>query len=329
MDRKLEVLSLDKELCSFYDYCRENNFSPEEMRIICAPLRNAVVKSKVCRLLKGLLLVLLLLGTFYYMFRTETFLWHASAVGRIGMIKVLPWWNWQVLFSEKCLLRGTVPVVEEARFDCVLCEAIDEVPTERSLDPMTLNDLYLDVNVPVIIEDGTFWSEAVKKNISEVLLRIEDISDSYPCEVSTNVQSRYLDASLSKILAKALRFRKWFLQFQNCEPEAVKAFRLVAPRPNFLPHDVSPIQYSWLLMSNDYNCQKFKSVALREKFAIVGQVEGSTRARLVPRKNCAGVCSVLEAELIPGQALVFGSLWDLEYKPREGDMNVAVVLEAH
>lgn len=330
-----ELKTVEKELCSFYEYCKMNSFSKEEMEEICKPLHLLIRKSLLMRYIRYITYFVLISSFLYYICISETILWNLSAIGRVFMVKLLPFWNWEKLSNQKCLinnfLREPEPILAP-KFDCTLCEAIDDIPTTTNIDPYVLSEIYLDLNIPVVITDGLknypHIDNANHFNLSEDILSDETLATSVPCELSTNMlpTSNY---KMSDIIAKPVKFKKWFLHFQNCDFNAVKQFRILAPRPYFLRPEIIPIQYSWLLMSDNYQVSKYKKLELVDKIAVFAQMNGSNYIRLIPRLNCADECPILEMELQHNEAIVFTSLWDLEYKPNHISRNIAVVLETH
>ncbi|GLV36852.1 uncharacterized protein CBL_02313 [Carabus blaptoides fortunei] len=325
-----EILAIEKELCSFYEYCKESGFTEEEMRSICKPLTTMIRKALIIRYLKYFLCIVIYIMLFYFLIQNDRVSWHLSAIGRILMIKLLPYWNWEKLANEKCLIPNYMYTAPKPTLDCTLCEAITTISIENNVDPYELSELYIDVNVPVIISDGLLnwpYFHDQSFNLTEILLSDNILSNTIPCELSTNMFSSL--AYVDTILKQSLKFKKWFFHFQNCDFRAVKQFRMVSPRPYFLKAEISPVQYNWLLMSANYESPKFKPIALKERITVIGQIQGSNVIRLTPRLNCADECPLLQIELLDGEALVLTSMWDLEYKPNPDKFNVAIILESY
>lgn len=125
---KLELINL--EVRTFYEYCKEAGISDEEMDIICRPLTNAVRKAIIKRLTRGLLILIMVLAIGYTASQTVTLQWHAAAVTRIVLIKLLPVWDWTPLYSNKCLIQKPEQRNLESNIvsatDCIACEAISK-----------------------------------------------------------------------------------------------------------------------------------------------------------------------------------------------------------
>lgn len=326
---KKDFAAAEKELNVLYDLCKEQNLSSEEMKFLLEPLRKIIFKNWLSRNFRRMFILLIVILVLYSIVQIDTVAWHLSAVGRIGMIYILPYWNWEKLMNEKCLFYGHKTEDNVKHFDCTLCESIDSIAVEKNIDPELLSDVYLDINVPVLLSDGLkSWPVYDMVNLTQIILTNDILSKSYPCELSTNMLSSTRD--VSQILKRTYKFNKWFLHFQNCEMDAVKAFRVLTPRPQFLKPEISPIQYSWLLMSKNYKFPDYKTITLKEKITVIGQIIGSNYVRLIPRKNCYKKCPIIELNLQKNEVLVFGNLWDLKYKPSDDDeVNIAIILEAN
>lgn len=121
---------INSEVQSFYEYCKEAGMSDEEMDIICRPLTTAVRKAYIKKWTRVGLIIVMILALGYTVSQTETAQWHASAVGRIILIKLLPIWDWTPLYYNKCLIsKAQTDNVEDdfTTINCISCEAISEL----------------------------------------------------------------------------------------------------------------------------------------------------------------------------------------------------------
>lgn len=131
MSQKEKFELINSEVRSFYEYCKEAGISDEEMDIICRPLTNAVRKASIRRWTRLFLLLVMFLAIGYTVSQTDTFQWHASAMARIALIKLLPIWDWTPLYFNKCLIERSQPqnlgddLVSPT--DCITCEAISKL----------------------------------------------------------------------------------------------------------------------------------------------------------------------------------------------------------
>ncbi|GJQ85962.1 hypothetical protein Trydic_g21809 [Trypoxylus dichotomus] len=316
------VSHLETELKQFYDFCRANNVSDEEIASICKPLLPSikVIKLKFV-LYVGILILLLTL--FILLSYLEVVHWHYSALGRIFLIELLPVWNWKTLKGETCIIKP--PKAAEAPSelqDCTFCEYLHNIDVLDAKETEFIYEKYLKTHRPVILENGMdYWMDAIDyEDIIRSLLTDETLSNSYPCQFRSNIN--YAIGNLYQSLKDITEYPAYFAHFQNCEFDAVKAFRKYIPRPKFLAAEISPIQYSWMILSNDYAVEKFKAVSLSDRITVVGQLHGKTDIILVPN-DCPEDCDVLMIELSEGEVLVFSELWSLEYRPYAGSQNMA------
>lgn len=325
---------LNRDFDAFYDFCKENNLTDAEIRQLCQPLIKTIRKTKIIKQLKIAVFTMFLLLTLYMVCTTETIAWHLSAIGRIFLVKTLPFYDWTTLRNEICLIKGPQSnIIEQNGPNCILCESIEEITTfNEIINPDAIYEQYIKLHVPFKITTKTDLPWKIKSlpvsNLTEMLTQNTILSNSYPCKLSTNLFKSYDDVTFNTILNRAPNAQRYFIHFQNCEWDAVKQFRIFTPRPAFLHREIAPIQYSWLLLNRDYKVAKFKRVDLKENIAVVVQVTGTTNFRLVPQKQCEFECFELDVGLEEGEVMVLTSLWDLEYQPvvHHGE-NVAVILE--
>ncbi|EFA05643.1 uncharacterized protein LOC103313479 [Tribolium castaneum] len=309
------------EITDLYKSLKDNNYTDDEIRKIFAPLAPKTPNKLSTALILTSLATLALL---YFATYFETISWHLSALGRIFLIKLLPLWDWTSLKNEKCLIwkPSTTTTPEITNFNCALCESIQVVDVYDEISQETLKNRYLDVDVPVIIRQS--WPKMA--DFFETLVKTAAIADSHPCSLATNIYNGV--TSVKNLVSKTQLFDRFFLHFQNCEFGAVKQFRGFTPRPAFLPPELSPVQYNWLLWSRDYNMSQFKAIGLVDKVAVVGQIAGANFIRLVPRGNCEGECPQIGVKLQEGESIVLAGLWNLEYRSEVGE-NLAAILEMH
>lgn len=323
------IEQINEELHAFLAFCKENNLTEKEIAQICEPLITPIRKLKLKRICWYILFCVLLLTALYYLTYIEAISWRILSLTRILLIKLLPWWNWKTLKYEKCLIPNPLRAQQQTNvpaFDCALCESITKIYVETDVDSQFLKEHYIDLHNPVIINNAlNDWP--IFHNSSINFLEDDMIYDSIPCKLSTNTHNGL--TSVGKLYSKLKEFPEYFIHFQNCDFDVVKAFRLVAPKPSFVDAEISPIQYSWLLDSKNYNITNYKTVSLQESITFIGQVKGSNFYRLQPRQNCKNECPVLNIDLQRGEGLFITSLWDLEYKPTIFGENLAVILEMY
>ncbi|KAJ8958996.1 hypothetical protein NQ314_006314 [Rhamnusium bicolor] len=242
------------------------------------------------------------------------------------MVKILPYFDWRYLKNKRCLIEkfNTSPNSDKIFFNCDLCENINKIDVYEKIDQEILRQRYIELDIPLIVSKAL---DKWPKNSSfiENLILDDDFYFSYPCKLSTNILKGSRKAG--NILEKVKLFDEFFLHFQNCAPDAMRIFRKFTYRPDFLPPTYSPILYNWLVWNKNYNTTNYKLVNLVEKLAVFGQLFGTTYIQLIPRQNCAEICPILDIKLNAGEVLIFTSMWDLEYRPKEDSENMAVILE--
>lgn len=326
---KQALEQLEEELSEFYRYLKSNNFSDEDIQQIFHPLCEHSSKSKLIKCITYLSAILPIVVLLIYL-NFDTIYWHATAVVRITLIKLLPYWDWQKLKYETCLIKKTGGIKTEKQdvfFNCDICESLKTVDAFETLDDKTIKVRYLDLDIPVILTNQSVgWPQGSNTSTFKIYSDAA-IRESFPCNLASNIVNR--GASVGKLFEKTELFDSFFMHFQNCQKDAMKSFRAVFPRPKFLHPEIKPIQYNWLLWNKNYDIDTFKRIELLDKFAVVGQISGTNYFDLWPRENCEKICTPLRVKLAAGEFLLLSSLWDLEYKPDKSTENLAVILETH
>lgn len=123
---------LDKDFQSILESVEQLNLPKVDVYSVFAPLRWHLFRRKWIKRLKWCLLLVVLSLAIYYV---PILNWNASAVGRLVMVQVLPFWDWRPLHNEKCLVKSffssKVESRSESRFEnspffeeCAVCENI-------------------------------------------------------------------------------------------------------------------------------------------------------------------------------------------------------------
>ncbi|KAK5638357.1 hypothetical protein RI129_012652 [Pyrocoelia pectoralis] len=313
---RANLITINDEFISFQQFCQKSKLSQREIALIMEPLATALYQNKLKQRVVYLLVFVFLATLIYYISTTEVVSWHLSAIGRVALIKLLPIWNWQHLKYERCFVRDKVDF--QIFLDCELCEINNYIDTEYDIKPTELDDHYIKLHKAVIVKNAiTNW-------------KIPDDFDTewIPCKLSSNFLTG--PADMGRILEKLSQFKNsYFVHFQNCDRQSVKFFRMFAPKPPVLPTRLSPNQYSWLLLSLDYNVSNYKKIELIEPIALIGQLAGYNYFQLKPRSNCEDYCQIIEVVLEEGEMLIVSDLYDLSYRPFPEGENVAIILEMH
>ncbi|XP_046385673.1 uncharacterized protein LOC124155688 [Ischnura elegans] len=335
MEYQEKLKLLDQELMSFYQYCQQAGFSESEMDKICAPLVETIRKTYLKKVLKVTCIIFMFLASIYAATKVGSVNMHLTALSRIILIKILPFWDWTPMFYRTCLVSnpfyGEYALTEE---DCVSCETLETVDRLGDVNYEQLLEGYLQRDAPLIVTDAMdswpimhtndFWFE----NITQLYLQDEKLRDTVPCIMTTNIRtgSSDLHAFLKKIHNP--KVDRWFVHWQNCDINAVKALRKFYQRPYFLASSVSPAHFNWVLMSSDYNTKNYKKIELDSGLIMLAQLRGSTSFRLTPHSPCNSTCSELVGDLMEGEMLVFTNfMWSFEYYPGRNMDNVAILTE--
>ncbi|XP_018571189.1 uncharacterized protein LOC108910916 isoform X2 [Anoplophora glabripennis] len=312
----------NSEINELYDYLRSEKYKDEEIKKIFAPLTAKVKKSNAFTYIFVSILVLLV--SVYFLTYFDFIYWHVSAIARIALIKVLPYFDWRYLKNKQCLIEKLAPSTPSLLFNCDLCENIRNIHVYEDIDEDTLIQRYLELDVPLILTKGLEeWPK--HSNFIDDVVKEDAFYYSYPCRLSTSIHRG--SSMAGQLLEKVKSFDEFFLHFQNCDLEAMRVFRRFTYRPKFLPPTYSPVLYNWLVWNKDYNTTNYKPIDLVERVSIFSQLFGWSYVRLTPRLNCKDVCPELNIALSGGESLVFTNLWDLEYRPKEVGENMAVILE--
>ncbi|EDW02318.1 uncharacterized protein LOC6560082 [Drosophila grimshawi] len=312
------MAAVERELEQFLEQCRRQQFNEQEMRNICQPLVWHVRLKQLRRWAQWLLLPALL--AYLLWSYCDTCAWTASAVGRLLLIQLLPYWNWTPYYNAQCLIeRGAEEQPSKPSLgrhetlweNCVLCESLESIPTASNVSYSMLETQYLERGLPVIITDCQ-----LRVDLDSLLVRIlekaPDLLASEPCDVSSNLLLRQLfnlDAALQKIPTTSA----WHLQFRNCESKAVKASRLYSDRPYYYPRHLEPFYSSWLLMA--HNVARHQTEIFVRGLIFVQQLSGHFEWRLQPKQPCdEASCPNLSLRLNEGECLVYSTdLWRLSY----------------
>lgn len=333
MSQREKFELINSEVRSFYEYCKEAGISDEEMDLICRPLTNAVRKATIKRWTRVFLMLIMVIAIVYTVSQTDTFQWHASAVARIVLIKLLPIWDWTPLYYNKCMIERSQPQNMDGGMstaDCIACEAIKNIARLSDTSYNEVFNHHLLRGAPAIVVDAHYdWSSRAELNLTSLISDDDRLRDSVPCRILTNIRIGRQPMDLEEIVSRITNtdIPSWFVHFQNCDIRAVKSFRVLAPRPYFLSPHIPPSHFNWLLLSKNYDTHRYKYLELDVGLIIMSQLKGKNFIQLRPRAPCEDDCYTLNLEVTEGETLVLAnSLWEFEYLPGKGE-NVAMITE--
>ncbi|XP_050088362.1 uncharacterized protein LOC126572776 [Anopheles aquasalis] len=301
-------------------------------------LRIKLIRERVWKLCKVVLLCALIALSCYYI---PVVNWHVTAIGRLIMIELLPFWDWTPLYRSKCLIErsGKEGVMEKPGpfrlmpEDCAVCENLGSMPVHANLTYERLYSHGLMSNTPIIVADGVAepWHEHIRYGgvWSRFMTDVEDLLLNNPCDFQTNLLFRAPIAKPSAV-ARMVELLEpdvvsngnekengWFVQFRNCAKPTVKRTRLMFRKPYFYPaHWESPFT-SWLLLSSQYRAP-LNIAPNMAGLVIVSQLRSQLNVTLSPRHECAHRCQTQRILLQEQQTLLFSTtLWNFVYSPSQ------------
>jgi hypothetical protein len=198
-----------------------------------------------------------------------------------------------------------------------LAEHIDVV---RATKYASIHDKFLIRGLPVIVGDtapnqSIATEEPLVSFIDNIFANMSDMMNSRACNLETNLMmSKY--ANLDKVftILRAIESNdKFFVSFRNCKFKAVKASRLIMPKPYFYPINLQAPYTSWLLLSQQY--ENYRNELEVYGLVIVTQMRGSIKISLQVKERCMSYCKDLSVKLFAGESLVFlATLWTISYE---------------
>ncbi|XP_055858625.1 uncharacterized protein LOC129921029 [Episyrphus balteatus] len=328
---------IEKDFENFLNFCERKNLTRKDMQQVCEPL----FSSWRWRFWKRVGIVLVALSTIWWLcINVEVLNWSLSAIGKLILIELLPYWNWKPLYSAKCLVDKNVPEKVESiaatlslgkyetdKINCVLCEKLEFLPSLTNVTYSMIEQKYLEKGLPVIIQDS-HPNKSLKNILSTILEDQGDFLTSRPCNIETNLLMKKfftIETALDKI-AESSASDEWFLQFRNCQFDAVKASRKFIRRPYYYPLHFEPFYSSWILMSNNYKGVE-KELYL-QGLIFIQQLSGEISITLIPKSPCEKLCMEIEFILVAGEGLVFSTdLWIFSYKTLGAMETVTNIME--
>ncbi|XP_058821928.1 uncharacterized protein LOC131683710 [Topomyia yanbarensis] len=329
--KAISMEQLDQEFQSILESIAKLNLTKSEIYKALSPVRWQLFLNTWIKKIK---LAILLLVCTLAIYSIPLVNWNASAIGRLAMVQILPYWDWRPLYKDRCLIKSFISKAgyQESSYynnepladDCSVCENIGSIFKMENVSFDHLNERHLQRSLPVVISDSHLkWKDRSRTNLTQFFEEIEPLLLSSPCNVQTNlifnprasVKLNNALTSLFDILNKSGRNESWFLHFRNCELKTVKQTRLLFERPYFYDSHLEMPYTTWVLLSKNYKVEMPKMLKL-EGLIIIMQLKLSLQIILAPKGPCHRICKELEVELHEGQSLVFlTNLWTFEYLP--------------
>ncbi|XP_050315027.1 uncharacterized protein LOC126749387 [Anthonomus grandis grandis] len=329
---------LDQQLLDLNDLMEKSNLSTADRTDLFKPILERIPKNKTAAPLFTYMFICFSLLLFGYI-KWESLYWHITALTRIALVKILPYWDWRYLKNDVCLISKFDPLLPQGveEFDCNLCENLKDFQDlsliKGEVDISDLIRQCVQLEIPVVINNQIdHWLKESPQELFDQLLEKPQFAHSIPCNLHTNIHNSKLgEPTILDLYEKTELFHQFFIHFQNCDSAAMKVFRNFTAKPSVVPEELSPVSYNWLIWNNRYDGARYKKLNLIERHIVIGQIMGKSRLRLTPRNNCQDQCPALEGDLKNGDLMVVTSLWDVEYLPsnkdEKGGHNMAAVLE--
>uniref|UniRef100_A0A182K5U1 Uncharacterized protein n=1 Tax=Anopheles christyi TaxID=43041 RepID=A0A182K5U1_9DIPT len=316
-----------------------------------APVRKRIWRRRCIRWLYGTVCLLAICLAVYYIPWVN---WHVTAIGRLIMIKLLPYWDWTPLYRDKCLIakvkETTAPKKYEpiASFpdDCVVCRNFGMVPVRKNVTYETLYRDHLMRNVPIIVSDAYLpWPEHPRygSDWDRFLLDLEDLLLANPCDFRTNLLFKP-SAAKAPALARMVDLlasntsaygndtaRGWFVQLRNCGLRTVKKTRTMFEKPYFYATHWEPPYTNWMLLSRAFHPLAPELTPKMGGLVIAHQMRSQLNVILRPRSECENSCRELSLTLHQQQSLLFSTtLWNFSYLPSDGnETSVTFITETY
>lgn len=123
------INSLESRLEQFFNLCESKRISKWKFHKLCWPLYWKLIQQEYGRTAK---ILATLIAIWILIFVVPFLSWTFSAIGRILLIKLLPYYQWTDLYNKKCLISSSVE--EGGRrspgfvnsLDCSVCENLSE-----------------------------------------------------------------------------------------------------------------------------------------------------------------------------------------------------------
>ncbi|XP_053671446.1 uncharacterized protein LOC128721692 [Anopheles nili] len=314
------------------------NPSESDLYEIFAPIRKRIWLKWISKWLSVAVCFAALCLAVYYV---PSINWHATAVGRLIMIELLPYWDWTPLYRGKCLISKSKETSSSKKYeasfsfpdDCMVCQNVDTVPVRRNVSYETMFSRHLIRNTPLIVSDGQpYWNEHVRygREWGIFFSDVEDLLLADPCDFRTNLLFKPTVAKTSAIARMIdvlvesemesnanITDRGWFVQLRNCALRTVKKARIMFRKPYFYATHWEPPYTSWILLSRGYH-KAPEMVPNMAGLVLVHQLRSHLNVVLRPRTECEQSCHTLSITLHERASLVFSStMWNFSYTPSD------------
>ncbi|XP_069114995.1 uncharacterized protein [Argopecten irradians] len=300
---------LDKEIRLLHRFCTESGYSQQHIERCAEPFFRPIRSTKRKNLKYYLVLTAAVVALFSALLYVDPAYRMMAATGRHAYIKVLPYWDWSAMFDWTCLINNPLYADDLKEDDCKSCVDVEVIERVSDLDSVYFAEHYLKKDVPVIVEDG-------QKNWPQQNLTISQIQELYKehpvlkqnnvCNMSTSLQED--QAYNHRKVLNSIKEQDFYLQWENCNSRAGKAFRSeFYRRPYFMPQMVEVETSNWLFLSRGRSAPEAEPilVPIHKQMLVLIQLKGEVEVHIIPDKLCEAQCKPLTAVLAKGQICKF------------------------
>ncbi|XP_052890009.1 uncharacterized protein LOC128298305 [Anopheles moucheti] len=332
VDARKEGSDLSASFQELLDAIKKVHPSDRALYDAFAPVRKRIWRKWCLRRLSALMcLTAICLAVCY----VPSVNWHVTAIGRLCMIELLPYWDWTPLYRGKCLIAKAKESTTAKQFeptvsfpdDCVVCRNFGMVPVRQNVTYETLYRHHLMRNVPTIVSDVyPSWYEHKRYGADwdSFLNDLEELLLGNPCDFRTNLLFKPSFAKTSA-LARMVDLlsddinRGWFVQLRNCALRTIKKTRTMFLKPYFYATHWEPPYTNWILLSRAFQ-GSLEMTPNMAGLVLVHQLRSSLSVILRPRGECENSCRMLSVTLQERQSLLFSTtLWNFSYIPTDGN----------
>lgn len=326
---------IDEEIHNLYDYCIKNGMSEEEILKAAAPLLRSIQWEKLKKRFFLGIAFIIFIGIFIGLLFYDPIFRMICMLGRLFLIKILPFWDWTYLYRSTCFLSNpyyVVPGLQES--DCQVCEDLFEIDVMNFTTSEIVMEKYLKNDIPLIVSNATEgWpineNNFDVNNITKMYLEELETNDNEVCMFQTNLKIDNHINFLETIASHNNILNRWYAHWENCGRTTEKAVRKFYIHPYFLPLALEMREPSWILLSHNFRGRIYKMINFSPdtKIVFLVQIKGFNYIRLKAKDPCSKSCEVLQEVLNEEEILMFTTeLWQLEYLPGEETENIALAI---
>ncbi|XP_071080536.1 uncharacterized protein [Haliotis cracherodii] len=323
---------IDQEIRKLHVFCVNSGYSSSQIERFVDPFTQSIKSVNRERWTRRAIRLAIFVVVAAALFYIDPVYKLMCVVGKKSAISVLPVWDWTKIYHSSCLVDNPLYTGGQLTSeDCEMCESLTGIERVSSLEKEDILDLYLKRDHPVIVEDGTRgWLTPDEYSIAKIaeayqLSRV--LREHSSCGFSSNLRQQYKEHR--KLLNKAAKgeVSNYFAHWENCFPDAAKAFRYLYKRPYFLPPTVEIGINNHVFIASNYTGKVPKRIDMSQSMLVLAQVKGSMQVTVRPRDPCNTVCESMTETLKEGEIFVATDLlWSLEYIPYAKDESISIGL---